>query len=112
MRAQGLLFIFIMPATCWAQSAFTDARDRRPTDDFAIRSCANAAEREVRSHTPGAGKVETDDAKASPASDTRTDVTGGGTYEEGAGTARHFTYRCSYDLKTNATSDISVNSGF
>lgn len=112
MRYQGLLFVLIMPAVCSAQSAFTNARDRRPTDDFAIRACANAAEREVRSHTPSAGKVETDNATTSPASDTRTDVTGGGTYQDGAGAARHFTYRCSYDLRTSATSDISVNSGF
>lgn len=112
MRAQGLLIILLMPAVCWAQSSFTAARDRRPTDDFAMSACANAAEREVRNHTPGAGNIATGDAKASPATDTRTDVTGGGTYADGAGAARHFTYRCSYDLRTSATSDISVNSGF
>ena len=112
MRAHGLLIFTLLSTTCWAQSAFTDARDRRPTDDFAIRACGNAAEREIRAHTPAVGKVDSDDAKASLATDTRTDVSGGGTYEDSSGTAHHFTYRCSYDLRTSATSDVSVNSGF
>jgi hypothetical protein len=110
-RMSILLATACLASTSWAQSAFTDARDRRPTDDFAIRACATAVEREVRSHAPGAADVESGDGKASLATDTRTDVRGEGSYKDASGAARGFSFRCSYDLRTSVTSDVTVNMG-
>lgn len=111
MRTHVLLLMVFLPVTAVAQSAFMNAQDRRPTDDSAIRSCDNAAEKEVRSHAMGAGRVDAGDASVSHASDNRTDVTGKGRLSDGAGSGRDFTYRCSYDTARGTTSDVMVNLG-
>lgn len=109
MHLRTLLFCALLPTTAWAQSSFTDARDRRPTDSFAISACVDAANREVRNRNPMAGNVESLDSHASPSSDTRTDVDGKGRFKDPTGATRNFSFRCGYDLRSNATSSVSVN---
>lgn len=110
MRSCILPFIAaLLPLTTSAQSAFTDAREHRPTDDFAIRACSDAAEREARSRSPGASQVAVDHAEASPTADTRTDVSGKGSLRDGSGASRGFTFRCTYDLRTGAATGVTVS---
>lgn len=98
-----------MPAIGWGQSLFTDAREHRATDDFAISACGDAVSREVRSRNAMASQVQVDEAHASPATDTRTDIAGGGHLRDGSGGTRKFTFRCSYDIRAGNTTNVSVS---
>lgn len=100
--------VFLPAITC-AQSSFTEARDHRATDDFAISACGDAVGREVRSRHAMAGQVQVDEAHASQATDTRTDIAGGGHLRDGSGGTRKFTFRCSYDIRAGNTSNVSVS---
>lgn len=97
-----------VPAVGWAQSSFTEAREHRATDDVAISACGDAVNREVRSRNAMASQVEVDEAHASPATESRTDIAGGGHLRDGSGGTRKFTFRCSYDIRAGNTSNVSV----
>lgn len=108
MFKHALMILTVLPAAAWGQSSFTDARNQRPTDTFAVSACGDAAVREVRSRSPSASSVQVTGGGASPTADTRTDVSGKGSLSDGGGTTRSFTFRCTYDLRTGATSGVSV----
>lgn len=97
------------PAMAWGQSSFTEAREHRATDDFAISACGDAVSREVRSRNAMASEVKVDEAHASPATDSRTDIAGSGHLRDGSGGTRTFTFRCSYDIRAGNTSNVSVS---
>ncbi len=108
MRSYVALVLVAVPWWAWGQSSFTDARDHRPTDTFAISACGDAAAREVRSRSPMANNVQVTDAGALPTADTRTDVSGKGSLRDGSGATRNFTFRCTYDLRKGAASNVTV----
>lgn len=97
-----------IPGLASAQSSFTDARGR-PADAFAISACGDAAAAEVRSRNPMAGNVHVADSRASSASDTSTDVSGTGQFQNGSQPPRSFSFRCSYDVRAGRTSGVSVS---
>jgi hypothetical protein len=97
-----------LPSVAWGQSTFTDARVHRPTNAFAITVCGDAAARELRSRSPTASNVQVSSADPSPTAETSTDVSGKGTLRDGAGTIHSFTFRCTYDLRTGAASNVMV----
>jgi hypothetical protein len=103
-----LIAALALPGIASAQSSFTEARGR-PTDSFAISACGDAAAAEVRSRNPMAGNVHVADSRASTSSDTSTDVSGTGQFQNGSQPARSFTFRCSYDVRAGRTSGVSVS---
>jgi hypothetical protein len=108
MRARILWALAAVPSVVWGQSSFTDARAHRPTDAFAVSACGDAAAREVRSRNPTSSNVHVTDSNASPTADTSTDVSGKGSLRDGAGAIRSFTFRCTYELRKGAASNVMV----
>jgi hypothetical protein len=113
MRARFACIMALVPSLMApgpgiAQSAFTDARDHRPTDPFAISSCSDAASREAQSRNPMATGFTVTSSDVSPTGNTRSDVSGKGTFRTAAGQTGNFTFRCTYDLQKSAVSDVTV----
>lgn len=108
MLRHALLAATALPALAFAQSSFTDARDSRPTDSFAISACGDAAGREVRNRNPMATDAQVKESHPSPTSDTVTDVSGTGSFKDGGGAVRSFSFRCSYDLRQGRTTDVTI----
>ena len=111
MLRHVLIATAALPTIAYAQSSFTDARDSRPTDSFAISACGDAASREVRSRNPMATSARIKDSRPSPTSDTVTGVTGTGIFKDGGGSVRSFSFRCSYDIRLGRTTDVTIFAG-
>lgn len=108
VRLMALIPCLMASNAGMAQSSFTDARDHRPTDPFAISSCSDAASREAQSRNPMATGVTVTSSDVSPTGTTRSDVSGKGTYRTAAGQIGNFTFRCTYDLQKSAVSEVTI----
>jgi GTPase len=51
------------------------------------------------------------DGRPSPISDTVTDVSGTGSFKDGSGSTRSFSFRCSYDIRQGRTTDVTIFAG-
>lgn len=107
-RCRLLLILGALPAIGWAQSSFDTARGQQTTDAFAVSACSSGVASEVRKRQPMAANVLVTDSTTSPAGSDQTDVSGKGTFTDTMGPARSFTFTCSYDLRKQAASSVSV----
>lgn len=108
MNLRSLMILAFVPAMAWGQSSFDDVRNQRATDPFAVSACRDSVATEVRSRQPMAGNVQVTDADASSAGSTTTYVSGKGKFSGTAGSAHGFTFRCTYDVQKQATTNVSV----